>query len=116
MARGEAGAADLATVRAKLDTITAGSICSLATQHQVVVGSLLDAFADEISVHVEPGASAVELRPISALIDLDDSGEQLDTTFADKQLDWTYDESDSGKTPVERFTDHRGRSPTTLDG
>jgi hypothetical protein len=28
-----------------------------------------------------------------------------------KQLDWTYDDVDSGKTPVERFTDHRADEP-----
>ena len=40
----------------------------------------------------------------------------LDTSFADKQPDWTYDEVDSGKTPVERFTDHRTDDEEDLAG
>ena len=45
-ARGEAAPEDLDTIRMRLRTITAGARCSLATQHQAVVGSLLDAFDD----------------------------------------------------------------------
>ena len=44
---------------------------------------------------------------MAALIDIGDQGATVDSTFVDKQPDWTYDEVDSGKTPVERFTDHR---------
>jgi hypothetical protein len=40
-------------------------------------------------------------------MDIEPQGAVVDTSFADKQPDWTYDEVDSGKTPVERFTDHR---------
>ena len=44
---------------------------------------------------------------IAELVDIGEQGASVDTSFADKQPDWTYDEVDSGKTPVERFTDHR---------
>ena len=107
MAGGQAGPEDLALVRKRLGTITTGARCSLATQHQVVVGSLLDAFADEIAASSEPGATPVAIELIAALEFLDDQGARLDPSFAGKQLDWTYDETDSGKSPVDRFTDHR---------
>ncbi|MGZ4671789.1 MAG: NADH-ubiquinone oxidoreductase-F iron-sulfur binding region domain-containing protein [Ilumatobacteraceae bacterium] len=107
MARAQAAPNDLAKVRKRLGTITTGARCSLATQHQAVVGSLLDAFAEQIEASAQPGATPVEVELVAALEYLDDQGARLDTSFANKQLDWTYDPSDSGKSPVERFTDHR---------
>ena len=105
--RGEAGPEDLDTVRMRLQTITTGARCSLAAQHQAVVGSLLDAFDGEIRSQFEPEATPVEVTLIAALEQIDADGARLDTSFATKQLDWSYDDLDSGKTPVERFTDHR---------
>ncbi len=49
----------------------------------------------------------VEVHLVAPLVDIDEQGATIDQTFADKQLDWTYDDVDSGKTPVDRFTDHR---------
>ena len=49
----------------------------------------------------------VDVHLIAQLVDIDDHGATIDSTFGDKQPDWTYDDVDSGKTPVERFTDHR---------
>jgi NADH-quinone oxidoreductase subunit F len=114
MAGAQAGPEDLATVRKRLQTITVGARCSLATQHQAVVGSLLDAFAEQIEASAEPGATPVDVELIAALEFLDDQGARLDASFANKQLDWTYDQSDSGKSPVDRFTDHRATE--TADG
>ena len=116
MARGTAETDDLMTVRAKLATVATGSICSLAAQHQFVVGSLLDAFDEQIRSRVEPGVAAVDIHRIAAIVDIGEQGEQLDATFADKWPDWTYGDSDSGKTPVELLIDHREHSQTGLDG
>lgn len=110
MAAGAGEAVDLAAVRKRLGTITTGARCSLATQHQVVVGSLLNAFEADFVGHTEPNATPVEVRLVSALVDIDSEGARFDDTFRTKQLDWTHDEVDSGKTPVERFTDHRDLS------
>jgi len=107
IARGEAAPDALDTVRMRLTTIGDGARCSLATQHQAVVTSLLDTFADEIEAQAEPGAEAVELLEVAELVDVTDEGARVDPTFAAKQPDWTHDETDSGKAPVERFTDHR---------
>ena len=72
-----------------------------------MIGSLLRVFDREISARFQPNEPEVGVHLISALVDIDDEGARVDSTFADKQPDWTYDEVDSGKTPVERFTDHR---------
>jgi NADH:ubiquinone oxidoreductase subunit F (NADH-binding) len=98
---------DLATIRERLATVVDGARCSLASQHQSVIGSMLRAFDPEIRAGFEPNVPAVGVHVISALVDIDDEGARYDTSFVDKQPDWTFDEVDSGKTPVERFTDHR---------
>lgn len=117
--RGEAAPQDLDTIRLRLQTITTGARCSLAAQHQAVVGSLLDAFAGEVGTHFEPEATPVEVGLIAALEQIDADGARIDRTFTTKQLDWTHDDLDSGKTPVERFTDHRaddgGTAPTAAN-
>lgn len=118
-ARGEAAPEDLDTIRMRLGTITAGARCSLATQHQAVVGSLLDAFDAQIRAQFEPEATPVEVTLIAALEQLDTEGARFDQSFADKQLDWSHDAQDSGKTPVELLSDHRvgdSSSTATDDG
>jgi NADH:ubiquinone oxidoreductase subunit F (NADH-binding) len=104
---GEGTPEGLATIRERLTTVADGARCSLATQHQVVVGGLLSAFDRKVSAQFEPGATPVEIHLVSPLVDIGEKGATVDTSFAGKQPDWTYDEVDSGKTPVERFTDHR---------
>ena len=49
----------------------------------------------------------MEVQLIAALEHIDAEAARFDESFLDKQLDWSFDEVDSGKTPVERFTDHR---------
>ncbi len=111
-ANGAGSADDLVTVKARLATVADGARCSLAAQQQAVVGSLLDAFPQQVTSRFEPDATPVEVHLIAALVDIADKGATLDSSFLHKQPDWTYDEVDSGKTPVERFTDHRAEEPT----
>jgi NADH-quinone oxidoreductase subunit F len=106
-ARGEGAPEDLITIRERLTTVADGARCSLASQQQAVVGSLLDAFEREVSIRFEPDQVPVEVHLIAALVGIGEQGAIVDPTFVDKQPDWTYDEVDSGKTPAERFTDHR---------
>lgn len=106
-ALGTAGSKDLTTIKERLATVADGARCSLASQHQTVIGSLLAAFDQRIRSRFEPNANPVEVHLIAELTDIDDEGARVDATFADKQPDWTYDDVDSGKSPVERFTDHR---------
>lgn len=106
-ANGDAAAEDLIVIKERLGTVADGARCSLASQQQAVIGSLLAAFAGEIESRFEPNVTPVDVHLVAQLVDIDDHGATIDSTFADKQPDWTYDDVDSGKTPVERFTDHR---------
>ena len=106
-ANGDAAAEDLAEIKERLGTVADGARCSLASQQQAVIGSLLAAFDHEISSRFEPTLTPVQVHLVAQLVDIDEQGATIDQTFADKQPDWTYDDVDSAKTPVERFTDHR---------
>ena len=105
-------------MRARLTTVADGARCNLGRQHEGVIGSLLPAFPAAFDAHLidahlaaaaetADGASPVEPWLITELLDLTDQGALSDDTFLDKQPDWTYGGEDSGRTPVERFTDHR---------
>lgn len=111
-ANGAGSADDLVTVKARLATVADGARCSLAAQQQAVVGSLLNAFPQQVTSRFEADATPVEVHLVAALVDIADQGATLDSSFLRKQPDWTYDEVDSAKTPVERFTDHRAEEPT----
>lgn len=105
IAGGEASADQLEHVRQSLGTVADGARCSLAAQHQTVVASLIELFADEFQTQIQPTAKPVKVELIAELTAI--SPEGVDTDFLRKQPDWTYEPTDSGKTPVERFTDHR---------
>jgi NADH-quinone oxidoreductase subunit F len=104
---GTAAPEDLITVSERLATVADGARCSLAAQQQAVIGSLLKAFDREIGARFEPNTPAVPPFLVAELVEIGGDASTLDSSFAGKQPDWTYDEVDSGKTPVERFTDHR---------
>lgn len=91
----------------RLDSVITGARCSLATQHQVVVSSLMAAFPAEFDAHVAGTAVAREPELIAELIDIHDGAARFDSSFRTKQPDWTHDAHDSGAAPVDRFTDHR---------
>jgi hypothetical protein len=97
---------DLQTIEKRLGTITDGARCSLATQHQVVVGSILDHFATEVAARVASN-DPVEPYLIAELVRIDEETATIDETFRTKQPDWTHDEVDSGQMPAERLGEHR---------
>ena len=71
--------------------VTDGARCYLATQEQLVVASLLQAFPDEFVAHVQqrgcPLPRSVELPK---LVDLRDGVATVDRRQDRKQPDWTY--------------------------
>ena len=109
--QGDGQQADLDTITARLATVADGARCNLASQQQTVVGSLLTAFADRVKARFQPDAPAVDAYLVAALVDIGEQGVVIDASFADKQPDWTDDSTDSGKTPVDRFLDHRADEP-----
>jgi NADH:ubiquinone oxidoreductase subunit F (NADH-binding) len=107
IAHGEGTDEDVEVIRRGLETVTFGARCSLATQEQVVVGSILATFGAELEARVEHTAPAGEDLPIVAMLDLRDGVATLDEEFAHKQPDWTYGDHWSGKAPADRLDEHR---------
>ncbi|MCU1397452.1 MAG: hypothetical protein JWN62_561 [Acidimicrobiales bacterium] len=107
MVAGTADPSDLAKLEKRLDTVVVGARCSLATQHQVVVTSIFEAFPEATRAQAEVNAEPVEPYLVAELLGIDDGTTTVDESFLGKQPDWTYDERDSGQVPAERLDDHR---------
>ncbi len=103
--------ADLAKVRALLSTVGDRARCYLGTQHEVVVSSLVSTFGPEFEAHASARAVPVEPRLVSELLDIADDRAVLDAHHLDKQPDWSYDATDSGQVPAERYGEHRAPRP-----
>lgn len=111
-AQGQASPHDLTTVIGLIATVADGARCSLARQQQTVLNSILGHFTSEIEDSFQPGAPPVEPMLIAELLSVEGASAEVDQSFRNKQPDWSFDQIDSGKTPVERFTDHRSDEPT----
>ena len=92
LSRSTADERDLAAIRERVDTVADGARCFLASQHEVVVGSLLDRFGDQVDGHLDrsiAGRRAGARSPSWSTID--DGTPIVDERHRDKQPDWTYD-------------------------
>ncbi|HUQ62139.1 MAG TPA: NADH-ubiquinone oxidoreductase-F iron-sulfur binding region domain-containing protein [Acidimicrobiales bacterium] len=94
---------DLDVIRKRLGTVADRSRCFLATQHQVVVGSIFEQFPDEFTAHLDRTSEQVEPELIAELIDIRGGAAVLDERHRDKQPDWTYNSDYSGTVPVELY-------------
>ncbi len=113
ISRSDATERDLATVQKKAGTVADGARCSIGTQQQTLVNSLLEHYDAELHAHVAGTASGVDPVLVAELVAIEGDTARVDERHASKLPDWTYDESWDGETPVERFTDHRAAN--TLD-
>ena len=103
--------ADVSTeIGARLATITKGARCSLASQQQSVIGSLVALCASTpvlSAAHAPDDATGRAERVLGSalrpLLDIVDGVALLDDSFAEKQPDWSYDEQSSGLYPVQRL-------------
>ncbi|MCU1454780.1 MAG: hypothetical protein JWN46_2926 [Acidimicrobiales bacterium] len=106
--------AEMTIVETRLETIETGARCFLATQHRRVVESLLDLFPDAFIDRATNRTGPTEPYVISELEGFvdgpDGTAPVYDERHRDKQPDWTYDATDSGTSPVERF--HQPVDPT----
>ncbi len=91
----------------RLDLVAEGARCNLATQQQVVVGSILEQFPELVAAHTTGDAPPVEPAPIAELRDVSDGRASLDDGHRTKQPDWTHDAVDSGQWPADRLDEHR---------
>jgi NADH:ubiquinone oxidoreductase subunit F (NADH-binding) len=101
---------DVDVVRKRITTVAEGARCSLATQHQVVIGSFVAAFGADLEARVMHTARAGADLPVVPMFDLHDGVAVLDPDFARKQPDWTYGPHWSGQSPADRRDDHRAHS------
>ena len=98
---------DLVTINERLETVTAGRGAAWQRSTRQSSGASSPRSRITSQAHLEAGSPAAEVDLIAALVEIGDAVATVDPSFADKQPDWTFDPVDSGKTPVERYTDHR---------
>ena len=113
LTRNAAAPSDVDELRARVAKVADGARCSLATQQQVIVASLLDHYADAVDAHVGKTVPGSAPSIIAELVAIADGVAHIDERHAYKQPDWTYDAIDSGRTPAERLGEHR--EPAELD-
>jgi NADH-quinone oxidoreductase subunit F len=107
LSRTQSRPGDLDRIRSLASTVGDRARCSLATQHQVVVESVLAAFPDELDAHSAGRTSGREPLLIAELVDIAGDVAVWDERHASKQSDWTYDAEDSGQMPAEKYGEHR---------
>ncbi len=110
LAASEATEHDTEEIETHLDAVAEGARCNLATQQQLVVGSVLRLFPDAVRAHAERAVAGVDPYPIAPIADLVDSRAVLDPEQATRQPDWSHDAVDSGQWPADRFDDPRRRT------
>ncbi|MGI8685224.1 MAG: NADH-ubiquinone oxidoreductase-F iron-sulfur binding region domain-containing protein [Acidimicrobiales bacterium] len=103
----EAGEHHLAEVTTRSGTVSDRARCYLAHQHQVVMQSILGRYGHEFEAHVAGTIGPVEPYLIAELIDIEDGVAVLDERFLEKQPDWSFDESSTGKNPADRLGQNR---------
>jgi len=111
LSRSKVSANDLAAIDKQVARVAERARCYLATQHQVVVRSVLDLFPEEIHAHLHGDAEGVEPELIAELLDIIGETAVPDVSHRDKQPDWTYDDVYSGKWPADWLDDHRAPQP-----
>jgi NADH-quinone oxidoreductase subunit F len=107
LSRSAADERDMDAIRERVATVADGARCYLASQHEVVVSSLLTRFGDQVDAHLTGAAPGIEPALIAELVAIDDGTAVLDERHRDKQPDWTYDATYSGQAPADRLDDHR---------
>jgi hypothetical protein len=103
----DAGEPELAQLGVEVASVADGARCYLASQHEVVVTSLVDRFGSVLDAHVDGSAGPVEPAIVAELTDVADGVATVDLRHGAKQPDWTYEPTDSGQSPADRLGEHR---------
>ncbi|HEX2701338.1 MAG TPA: NADH-ubiquinone oxidoreductase-F iron-sulfur binding region domain-containing protein [Acidimicrobiales bacterium] len=98
---------DLELVGTRAGTVSDRARCYLAHQHQVVMQSLLQRYGKEFDAHVAGTIGPIEPYLIAELVDIEDGVAHVDEHFLEKQPDWSFDESSTGKNPADRLGQNR---------
>lgn len=107
LCRNDGGRRVLDGIRKRLTTVADGARCNLATQQQVVVGSILERFGADVEAHADGRATPVAPMLIAELVSIEEGQALFDERHAAKQPDWTYNATDSGQAPADRLGEHR---------
>ncbi len=107
LARSQGSAADVTELRRRVGTVADSARCSLATQQQTLVESLLATWPDAVDAHASGRSGATEPALVAELVSVDDGAAHVDEHHAGKQPDWTFEASWSGQTPAARLGEHR---------
>ena len=88
---GEGDADDLEAIAGWLGHVIDGNRCYLAVEEQVMVASVLRAFPEELTEHIELGrCPRPRSLPMPKLVDLAGGQAVYDDSYWRKQPDWTY--------------------------
>jgi NADH:ubiquinone oxidoreductase subunit F (NADH-binding) len=100
----------LPVVTAALETVADGARCSLASQQQLVIGSLLSSFPEAFERHARGEVEPAEPILVAPIADRPGDAFVLDESHAAKQPDWSFDEVDSGAFPAQRYDQASGET------
>ncbi len=109
-------AGDLEAIPARLDTVTYGARCGLATEQQVVLASALELFPEAFTRRAAGDRSGAAEELVLPLVDIVEGRAVLDTSHLTKQPDWTHDAVDSGTVPfaIDMALHARNRAAETV--
>jgi len=93
----------LAELERRFTTVGDGARCGLALQQSRCVQSLVTLAAETVERHLARSIDPAEPILIAPIADLVDGTATIDTTYARKQPDWSFDATDSGKPPAELY-------------
>jgi hypothetical protein len=98
---------DVLALKDRLTTVADSARCNLATQQQLVVGSVLKLFEASVEDHAHHRSAASKPYLVAALLDIVDGRAVLDTNHLEKQPDWKFDATWSGKSPADWIDDRK---------
>jgi len=105
--RNQAIDSDLEEIRTRATTVSEEARCYLAHQHEAVATSILERFGDDVLAHLQGTAPDVEPALVAELVEVSGGKATYDERHREKQPDWTFDREYSGKSPADRFAEHR---------
>jgi NADH:ubiquinone oxidoreductase subunit F (NADH-binding) len=95
---------DLRAIDDHIRTVADEARCFLAHQHQQVASSITAMFPDDLRAHTRvDGRSPANEVLIAPIVDFDGDTAVLDDGHRNKQPDWTFDATDSGRSPADRI-------------
>jgi len=103
VSRSEGSKHDYEVIRKRLGSVADRARCFLASQQQVVLGSIVEHFGHEFEAHLKGKQAAAEPELIAELVDIRGGLAVWDERHRQKQADWTYNKTYSGTVPVELY-------------